>query len=879
MDPYRPPYPPYQGQPPQRHPGSTPPGAPFGTPPPHIQGPRPPHMYQSAPPPHLHQQQPYPPQGPPHIQGPPPHFQARGPPGQHFASPQRPPGPGAVTGPPLYGAPPQSAPPGLASLPPGYPVHPLPPQHHQHHQHHRGPRPVYGGSGSLPPPGSAPAVPGASTGFINGPTSTPGSTTFKSPKGVHSPGMAGIPASSFIPGGALPDKLNTLFIGSIAPGINNVAMEKLLKTTGSLVKWKRVQDPTTHQWKAFGFAEYADADSLLRTLRVLGQDGQQPKGEKPVGLELTAMDGSGVVKALLVKADEKTRQFLDQYEEGRPRTIHDTEKDKVALAAATKIIQQMKDGTLDTSEPEQGADDKEKEGKTTGENTPTKTEDNDQKGTAVEVSEEQQKIIDRELNFFRERAALKDKEEKQEQQRHRTTGRERAWGPTNSSGTKLSEFVPASGPNHIEVGSSSANAAGTTTAGAGARAEAGAGIRTDPVRDQDGDVDSEEEERARQERREQELEQLYRERERRWEQREVERMRLYEKDKARDEDYSAEQQTAKAAMAHRFAQWNDDEERERRHEDYYRDRSRWWQRRQAFLQKEERYDALDREEEKEELEKAAAKKAQEEEAAAESITKPATTLEEIPKVDHDGDTEMNENSDDVDTAKKSSITSPIPTEAQARTPDSANANILPLQSTKLKLSLSTTISALKRGSESNSGVSTPTSSSFVAATEFEPDEDDVKEVKKRRILVPFKYSDDESDAADKIRSSSSGNGKELSPEEKEKKEKEMKALIQSIPADAQGLWNWPIQWQYAFQDRGAILTDKIHPFASKKVVELLGVQEDELTNFIMEHIRTKKPPQELVSELRNALDDDADVLVMKIWRMLIFETESKARQL
>lgn len=88
-----------------------------------------------------------------------------------------------------------------------------------------------------------------------------------------------------------------------------------------MVKWKHVQDPTTQKWKAFGFAEYADADSLLRTLRVLGQDGQQPKGEKPVGLELKAMDGSDVVKPLLVKADEKTRQFLDQYEESRPRTI------------------------------------------------------------------------------------------------------------------------------------------------------------------------------------------------------------------------------------------------------------------------------------------------------------------------------------------------------------------------------------------------------------------------------------------------------------------------------------------------------------------------------------------------------------------------------
>ena len=36
-------------------------------------------------------------------------------------------------------------------------------------------------------------------------------------------------------GGALPDKMNTLFIGSIAPGINKVAMEKLLRVSLSFV--------------------------------------------------------------------------------------------------------------------------------------------------------------------------------------------------------------------------------------------------------------------------------------------------------------------------------------------------------------------------------------------------------------------------------------------------------------------------------------------------------------------------------------------------------------------------------------------------------------------------------------------------------------------
>ncbi|KAF9358755.1 hypothetical protein BGX34_008787 [Mortierella sp. NVP85] len=742
------------------------------------------------------------------------------------------------------------------------------------------PRPAYG-SGSLPPTGPV----GAPPGFIN-PPPPPSATALKAGGPPSAAGPAGaIPASAFVVGGTLPEKMNTLFIGSIAPGINNIAMEKLLKTTGNFIKWKRVQDPTSQTWKAFGFAEYADADSMLRTLRVLGQDGQQPKGEKPVGLELTAMDGSGTVKALLVKADERTRQFLDQYEEMRPRTIHDTEKDKVALAQAMKVIQQMKDGTLDTSEPE--PDDKEDRSREDSAVSKMEAETEE-----AEISEEQKEHIARELNFFRERAALKEKEkreqeEKAERQRanqhhHREkdtesqshrSGRERAWGGNSSSGgnTRHMDFVPASGSNQVE--SSSTSNAGSAAA------------------DHDTGVDSEAEEKARQERRERELEHSYKERERRWEQREAERTRLYEKDKARDEDYATEQKAAKEAMAYRYSMWDDDAERERRHEDYYRDRSRWWQRRQAVLQKEERYDALDRDEEKEELEQEAAKKAKAEAAAAAAaaaveITTPTAeeTTVETPIVDHDGDSEMKEAPDTPNTAETSVST---PTASSTPTistptrvdPSALPSTILPNQPTKLKLSLSTT---LKRGSETSSGSGTPiaggsAASGFVAANEFGQDDDDEKAVKKRRVLVPLKYSDDEGDSQEQ--GGNHVNGGELLGSEKEKREQEIKALIQSIPADAQSLWNWPIQWQYVEEDNEQILKEKIQPFASKKVFELLGEEDEELTSFVMDHVRQRKPPQQLVDDLRRALDEDAAVLVMKIWRMLIFETESKARKL
>ncbi|PKK34606.1 hypothetical protein RhiirC2_859389 [Rhizophagus irregularis] len=50
--------------------------------------------------------------------------------------------------------------------------------------------------------------------------------------------------------------------------------------------------------KGFGFAEYANADSVLRALRVLGGEGS----------------GDGKKDRGVVKADENTRKYLDQYE-------------------------------------------------------------------------------------------------------------------------------------------------------------------------------------------------------------------------------------------------------------------------------------------------------------------------------------------------------------------------------------------------------------------------------------------------------------------------------------------------------------------------------------------------------------------------------------
>lgn len=76
-----------------------------------------------------------------------------------------------------------------------------------------------------------------------------------------------------------------------------------------------------------------------------------------------------------------------------------------------------------------------------------------------------------------------------------------------------------------------------------------------------------------------------------------------------------------------------------------------------------------------------------------------------------------------------------------------------------------------------------------------------------------------------------------------------------------------------------MIDTKLHPFISKKIVDLLGMEEDDLVKFVLQFIRERKGPDELVSELEGALDEDALVFVMKLWRALIFETERKYKRL
>ncbi|CCU76999.1 U1 snRNP-associated protein [Blumeria hordei DH14] len=140
------------------------------------------------------------------------------------------------------------------------------------------------------------------------------------------------------------------------------------------------------------------------------------------------------------------------------------------------------------------------------------------------------------------------------------------------------------------------------------------------------------------------------------------------------------------------------------------------------------------------------------------------------------------------------------------------------------------------------------------------DEEDVDKVSKR-ILVPIKF--------DPALNSSSN----LTDEERDQA---IRQLASRIPTEKEGLWNWEIKWNLVDD---SVIVEKLRPFIEKKIVEYLGVQEQLLVEVVEGHIRERGKPQDLVEQLEGALDDEAEVLVKKLWRMVVFYSESEAKGL
>eukprot|EP01104_Vermistella_antarctica_P002363 TRINITY_DN1261_c2_g1_i1.p1 TRINITY_DN1261_c2_g1~~TRINITY_DN1261_c2_g1_i1.p1 ORF type:complete len:609 (-),score=208.52 TRINITY_DN1261_c2_g1_i1:137-1963(-) len=117
---------------------------------------------------------------------------------------------------------------------------------------------------------------------------------------------------------------------------------------------------------------------------------------------------------------------------------------------------------------------------------------------------------------------------------------------------------------------------------------------------------------------------------------------------------------------------------------------------------------------------------------------------------------------------------------------------------------------------------------------------------------------------------------EAEPERKRRKliylepaSRDPKTVIESIPTDKQGVFEYDIVWSRIAEHR--IVQEKMKPWVEKKIVEFLGEAETTLIDFIVEKLQLRGTPDDILENLSFVLDQEAEVFVVKLWRKLIFE--------
>lgn len=156
--------------------------------------------------------------------------------------------------------------------------------------------------------------------------------------------------------------------------------------------------------------------------------------------------------------------------------------------------------------------------------------------------------------------------------------------------------------------------------------------------------------------------------------------------------------------------------------------------------------------------------------------------------------------------------------------------------------------------------------SVLSTVVADDDEDEVTQARKRRVLIPIDYSEEELAAV--------GMSKvEVEKRQREERNQKLLELTNSIPVEKDALFAHPVQWGLV---DAALIDSKLRPWITKKIEEYLGASDDDLVSFIVRHIKGQISPAALVEELHAAFDKDAEVFVTKLWRLIIFESQARA---
>ncbi|CAH8256392.1 unnamed protein product [Arabidopsis lyrata] len=752
--------------------------------------------------------------------------------------------------------------------------------------------------GVAPPPGllryPSPYPTMVRPGFIMRPPGTIGAVQLAPRPAV--PGMPGLrpvmppmvrPASlPFVTPAEKPQ--TTIYIGKIAT-VENDFMMSILEFCGHVKSCLRAEDPTTKKPKGFGFYEFESAEGILRAIRLLTKrtiDGQE----------------------LLVNVNQATKEYLLKYVE---KKIETAKKAKESQAVGTEENQaegpESERRKLESAENETGKD---------GE--PKSKENIDIANSAVINDEERE--ADREAMEKIESAI-------EERLKSNPLPPPPPPPPADRSGMELA-FTSKDGDSNTDIARSDAAANDVETSREQNRPDTSSpdwSKRNDRRSRERGEKEQEidrlereaERERTRKERelrrKLEDAERAYQTRLRQWErsEREKEKERQYEKEKEKDK----ERKRKKEIRYEEEEEEDDDDSRRRWHRAALDER-----RRRRLREKED--DLADRLKEEEEV--AEAKRNAEEQklqqqqldalrilsgqAAIGSETVQTSPIENDHKATlqtvgesanehHAADFEQNGSGNE-----SMAIDNNSGSEAHA-------------PSKKLGFGL---VGSGKRTS--------------VPSVFYEEDEDEARKAKKMKPLVPIDYSTEEQEAvahggsgntpphlalaAEFAKRISSTNPKEETIETEKQRSRrshdksshrdrererdrdrvrdrgdghsgptkdakesgkakipdtkflDAKQLIDTIPKTKEDLFSYEINW--AMYDKHQV-HERMRPWISKKIMEFLGEEEATLVDFIVSNTQQHVKASQMLELLQSILDEEAEMFVLKMWRMLIFE--------
>jgi len=110
------------------------------------------------------------------------------------------------------------------------------------------------------------------------------------------------------------------------------------------------------------------------------------------------------------------------------------------------------------------------------------------------------------------------------------------------------------------------------------------------------------------------------------------------------------------------------------------------------------------------------------------------------------------------------------------------------------------------------------------------------------------------------------------PVNTEEKRQAVRKLIESIPTKKEDLFTFSLDWSLL---DASLMEKRIKPWVTKKIIEYIGEEEATLTDFICTSIMSKQNAESILSDIRVVLDDEAEVFVVKMWRLLVYEIEAK----